>query len=65
MINGGQLGKFNMVLEWREWEHEDMDQDALWDASTFQSLWQSGFLKFFYTSNMWANVCLLEHLISY
>ena len=42
-----------------------MDQDSLRDAPTLQGLWKSGLLKFFYTSNMWANVRLLEHLISY
>ena len=30
-----------------------------------QILRQYGLLKFFCTSNMWANVCLLEHLIGY
>ena len=54
-----------MVLEWREREHEDMDSDALWDGPTMQVLWQSGLLKFFCTSNMWANVRLLEILINY
>ena len=42
-----------------------MDQDALDSAPTVQALRQSGFLKFFYTSPMWANVCLLEFLINY
>ena len=65
MINGGQLGKFNMILQWREWEHEDMDRDALHDASTLQSLRQSGLLNFFCIYPMRANVRLLEHLIGY
>ena len=42
-----------------------MDRDALKNAPTLQTLQKSGLLKFFYTSNMWANVHLLEHLISY
>ena len=42
MINGGQLGRFNMVLEWREQDHEDMDRDSLHDALTLQALRQSG-----------------------
>ena len=54
-----------MVLAWREIEHEDMDHDSLRDGPTVQILWQCGLLKFFCTSNMWANVHLLEHLINY
>ena len=54
-----------MVLEWREREHEDMDQDALHSAPTVQALWKSEFLKFFCTSPMLANVHLLEFLINY
>ena len=50
-----------MVLEWREWEHEDMDRDA----PTVNALRQCRLLKFFCTSPMRANVCLLEHLIRY
>ena len=54
-----------MVLEWREREHETMDQYALRNASTVHALWQSGLLKFFCTSPMRSNVCLLEFLINY
>ena len=54
-----------MVLEWREWEHEDMDQEALQDAPIMNILRQSGLLKFFYASPMWANVRLSEFLINY
>ena len=54
-----------MVLEWREREHEDMDCGALGDAPILHALQQYGLLKFFCTSPMWANVRLLEHLISY
>ena len=54
-----------MVLEWREGEHEDMDSDSLQDGLTMQVLWKIGLLKFFCTSNMQANVSLLEHLINY
>ena len=54
-----------MVLEWREREHETMDQDALRSAPTMQALWQSGLLKFIFTSPMRSNVCLLEFLINY
>ena len=37
----------------------------MWDATTFHALRQCGLLKFFCTSNMRANVCLLETHISY
>ena len=54
-----------MVLEWREREHEDMDQDALRSAPMVHALWQTGLLKFFCTSTMRSNVGLLEFLINY
>ena len=54
-----------MVLEWREQEHEDMDQEALQDAPTVNVLHQSGLLNFFCTSPMRENVRLLEFLIKY
>ena len=54
-----------MVLEWREREHEDMDQEALQDAPMVNALRKSGLLKLFYTSPMRSNVCLLEFLINY
>ena len=54
-----------MVLEWREREHEDMDQEALQDVPTVNILRQSGLLKFFCASPMRANVHLLEFLINY
>ena len=42
-----------------------MDQEALRDAPTVNALWQSGLLKFFCTSPMRSNVCLLEFMINY
>ena len=54
-----------MVLEWREREHEDMDQEALQDAPTANVLRSSGLLKFFCTSPMRANIRLLEFMINY
>ena len=54
-----------MVLEWREREDEDMDQDALRSAPMVHALWQSGLLKFFCTSPMRSNVCLPKFLINY
>ena len=54
-----------MVLEWREREHEDMDQDALRISSIVHALRQSGLLKFLCTSPMRSNIHLLEFLINY
>ena len=54
-----------MVLEWREREHEDMDQEALQSAPTVHVLRMSGLLKFFCSSPMQANVRLLEFMINY
>ena len=54
-----------MVLEWREWKHEDMDQEALQSAPTVHVLRTSGLLKFFCSSPMRANVHLLEFMINY
>ena len=52
-----------MVLEWRDREHEDMDQEAMRDAPTLQALQRSGLLNFYCTSNMRAQVHLLETLV--
>ena len=54
-----------MVLESREREHEDMDQDALRSAPTVHALRHSGLLKFFCTLHLQSNVHLLEFLINY
>ena len=54
-----------MVLEWKECEHEDMDQETLQSAPTVNVLRSSGLLKFFCTSPMRANVLLLEFMINY
>ena len=54
-----------MVLEWREWEHENMYQEALQSVPTIHALQMSGLLKFFCTSPMRANVRLLEFMINY
>ena len=42
-----------------------MDQAALQGLPTIQALRNSGLLKFFFTSPMWANVRILEFLVSY
>ena len=54
-----------MVLEWREREHETMDQEALQSVPTVHALRTSGLLNFFCTSPMRANVHLLEFMINY
>ena len=54
-----------MVLEWREREHEIMDQAALQSALTIQALRTNGLLKFFCTSPMWDNVHILEFMVNY
>ena len=54
-----------MVLEWREREHENMDQEALQSVPTIHALCTSGLLKFFCTSPMWANVRILEFMVNY
>ena len=54
-----------MVLEWREWEHENMDQEVLQSVPTIHALRMSGLLKILCTSPMRANVCLLEFMINY
>ena len=54
-----------MVLEWREHEHEYLDQEALQDAPILNVLHSSGLLKFFCTSPMRANVHILEFLFHY
>ena len=59
------LLRVKMVLEWKEHEHEDLDQEALQDAPIVNVLCSSGLLKFFCTSPMRANVRLLEFMINY
>ena len=54
-----------MDLVWRKREHEDMDKEALQYAPMVNVLRQSALLKFFCTSPMRSNVCLLEFLINY
>ena len=54
-----------MVLEWREREHEIMDQAVLQSAPTIQVLRTSGLLKFFCTSPMQDNVRILEFMVNY
>ena len=54
-----------MVLEWREREHEMMDQAVLQSAPTIHALRTSGLLKLFCTSPMRANVRILEFMVNY
>ena len=59
------FARLKMVLEWREREHEIMDQATLQSAPTIQALRSSGLLKFFCTSPMRANVRILEFMVNY
>jgi len=54
-----------MVLEWREREHEIMDHAVLQNTAVIQALRTCGLLKFFCTSPMRSNVCLLEFMVNY
>ena len=54
-----------MLFEWREREHENMDQEVLQSAPTIHALRMSRLLKFFCTSPTWANVLPLEIMINY
>ena len=54
-----------MVLEWREQEHENMDQEALQSVPTIHALQMSGLLKLFRTSPMQTSIYLLEFMINY
>ena len=54
-----------MVLEWREREHEHMDQEEFQSMPIVHALQTSGLLKLFCTSPMWAIVHLLEFMINY
>ena len=54
-----------MELEWREREHENMDQEALQSVPTVHALPTSGLLKLFCTSPMRTNVRFLEFMINY
>ena len=63
-VHNDCFARLTMVLEWRECEHEDMDQESLQDAPIVNVLHSSGFLKFFCTSPMRANVRLLEFMIN-
>ena len=59
------LGRHKMVLDWREREHEYTDREEMCDSPTLQALHRSGFLKFYCTSNMRVQVCLLDTLVDY
>ena len=54
-----------MVLEWREHDQRDLDQEALHDVPTVNFLRSSGLLKLFCTSPMRANVHVIEFMINY
>ena len=54
-----------MEIIWREREHQDMDQEVMCDPLTLNALRRCGLLKFFRMMNMWAQLRLLETLVSY
>ena len=54
-----------MVLEWREREHEDMDQDSMRYSVNLQALQRCDLLKLYCTLNMRSQVHLLDTLVSY
>jgi hypothetical protein len=51
------------MLEWREWEDEDVDFEALNDLGTVNSLRQCRLLKKFKIQGMRAQLRLLEYLV--
>ena len=58
------FGTVTMVLEWWEREHVDIDSIEISDPMTLNALWRCGFLNFYHTSKMHAQVSFLETLVS-
>ena len=54
-----------MAIEWREREHEGVDNEALNHPNTVNALRQCGLLKYFQTSSMRSETPLLQLLIGY
>jgi hypothetical protein len=54
-----------MVIEWREREHEGVDNEALNYPGTVDGLRQCGLLKYFHISLMRSETSLLQLLIRY
>ena len=54
-----------MVIEWREWEHEGANNEALNHPDEVNALRQCGLLKYFQTSSMRSETSLLQLLIGY
>jgi len=54
-----------MVLEWREWEYEEVDAAIEWDLATQTALKRCGLYKFWALKGMRAQVRLLEMLVGY
>lgn len=53
-----------MAIEWKEWDHEQIDQIALEYLNCLDALGNCELLKFFLPSGLWAQPELLQYLIS-
>ena len=58
------FGKVTIVLEWRERELEDMDWTTIGNPMTLNALQRYSLLNFYSTSNMRAQVRLLNTLVN-
>ena len=54
-----------MVLEWREREHGDVEDDVQGDIIAQQELWACGLYKFWCLGNLRAKPRLLQLLVDY
>ena len=54
-----------MVIEWREREHEGADNEALEHPDMVDALRQCGLLKYFHISSMRSETSLLQLLVGY
>lgn len=52
------------MVGWKEWEHDDVNTQALNDPNSLEALRACGLLKFFLTLGMQAQPKLLQYLIS-
>ena len=54
-----------MVLEWREREHGDVEEEIRVDLMAQQALWSCGLYNFWCLSGIWAKKRLLQMLVDY
>ena len=52
------------MLEWKEWEHELNDQEALNDCMTIVTLRNCGLLKFFVCPGQRAQLLLMQRMVA-